>query len=108
MIRKQPLTDSGLARVTFELPASLWAGQVNLVGEFNNWDRRATPMTQDRIDGRWRVSLDLQPGRRYRFCYLVDGEAWLKDAQADDHVQTRAGSFDPVVDLTDLPAPSRA
>jgi 1,4-alpha-glucan branching enzyme len=100
MISKEPASADGLARVTFELPASLWAGRVNLVGEFNAWDPLATPMTQDRIDGRWKVAVDLEAGHRYRFRYLVDNQDWLYDAYADDNVETPAGSFDPVVDLT--------
>jgi hypothetical protein len=38
MISKELGSKTGLARVIFELPATVWAGQVSLVGEFNNWD----------------------------------------------------------------------
>ena len=102
MISKEYPGENGLAHVTFELPANLWADRVSLVGEFNSWDPEATPMTQDRFDGHWRASVDLEPDRRYRFRYLVDDEAWLYDPEADDHVETLTGSFDPVVDLTGL------
>jgi 1,4-alpha-glucan branching enzyme len=100
MINKEPTKSKDWARVTFELPSSLWAGRVNLVGEFNDWDGMVTPMTQDPSDGNWRVTVDLEAGRRYRFRYLVDGEAELNDWRADDHVQNPQGSYDPVVDLT--------
>ena len=102
MISKEPVRGNGLARVTFELPSSLWAGQVNLVGEFNNWDRSGLPMAQDRSDGNWRVTIDLESGRAYRFRYLVDGQELLGDWQADGHLKNSQGSYDPVVDLTDL------
>jgi hypothetical protein len=68
-------------RVTFELPASLWASQVSVVGDFNEWSQSATPMTQAR-DGAWRATIDLPSGRCYEFRYRVDGQ-WRMDAQAD-------------------------
>ena len=100
MISKESIARKGLARVTFELPSCLWAGRVNLVGEFNNWDGLVTPMTQDPFDENWRVTVDLESGRRYRFRYLVDGQEMLNDCQADDHVENPQGLYDPVVDLT--------
>lgn len=68
-------------RVTFELPADLWAGQVYLVGDFNQWSAGATPLVQER-DGAWRATLDLPCDRCYEFRYLVDGE-WRTDAHTD-------------------------
>ena len=100
MITKEPVTRSGLARVTFELPSTMWAERVNLVGEFNDWDTTATPMTHSRSDANWKVTLELKAGRRYRFRYLVDGKEWLNDWRADDHVENPYGSYDSVIDLT--------
>lgn len=68
-------------RVTFELPADLWAGQVYLVGDFNQWSARATPLVQER-DGAWRATLDLPCDRCYEFRYLIDGQ-WRTDSGAD-------------------------
>jgi 1,4-alpha-glucan branching enzyme len=102
MINKDLGSRTGLARVTFELPATVWAGQISLVGEFNNWDRQVTPMTQDRSDESWRATIDLEVGRRYRFRYLLDGNAWLTDRQADDYAANSRGSYDSVVDLTEF------
>ena len=86
-------------RVTFALPASVWAERVNLVGEFNDWDRTATPMTLDRYGAEWKATIDLKTNRRYRFRYLLDGEDWLNDWHADDHLENPHGSYDSVVDL---------
>jgi 1,4-alpha-glucan branching enzyme len=68
-------------RVTFELPAWVWADQVCVVGDFNQWRANATLMRQER-DGNWRATVDLPRGRCYEFCYLVDSE-WRTDLQAD-------------------------
>jgi 1,4-alpha-glucan branching enzyme len=105
MIKKEPLAKEGLVRVTFELPSTMWAERVNLVGEFNDWDTTATPMTRHRSDANWKASLDLEVGRCYAFRYLVDGKEWLNDWHADDHRENPYGSYDSVVDLTEFGDP---
>jgi 1,4-alpha-glucan branching enzyme len=102
MIKKELGSSTGQARVTFELPATVWADQISLVGEFNNWDHQVTPMSQDRSDERWKAVLDLAAGQCYRFLYLLDGNTWLADGQADDYAANARGSYDSVVDLTDF------
>jgi 1,4-alpha-glucan branching enzyme len=101
MITKGPPTKRGLARVTFALPAIIWAERVNLVGEFNDWDTQATPMSHDHPGADWQASVELEAGRRYRFRYLVDGKEWLNDWHADDYLENPYGSYDSVVDLTE-------
>jgi len=100
MITKKPGEQKGLMQVTFELPSTMWAERVNLVGEFNDWDTTATAMTRSRSDANWKVVIDLPVGRRFRFRYLVDGREWLNDWHADDHAENPYGSYDSVVDLT--------
>lgn len=100
MIKKEPVTKEGLVRVTFELPSTMWAERVNLVGEFNDWDTAVTPMTRNRSDANWKVTVELEAGHPYRFRYLVDGKEWLNDWHADDHAENPYGSYDSVVDLT--------
>ena len=102
MIRKTPVKGKGVARVAFELPSTVWAERVNLVGEFNEWDTMSTPMTRERADANWKAIVELETGRRYRFRYLVDGEEWLNDWYADDFVENPYGSDDSVVDLTEF------
>ena len=102
MIHKQPAKAKGKTIVTFILPSNIWAERVNLVGEFNDWDTRATPMSRNRSDANWKVTLELDTGKRYRFRYLIDGKEWLNDWHADDHVENPYGSFDSIVDLSDM------
>ena len=101
MIKKEPTKAPGVVRVTFELPSNMWAERVNIVGEFNDWDTTTTPMSRNRSDANWKVSLELKAGQRYRFRYLVDGKQWLNDWHADDHEENPYGSYDSVVDLAD-------
>ena len=64
--------------VEFVLRTSADSG-VALVGDFNDWDPRATPLHADR-EGVWTVTLPLRPGR-YRYTFIVDG-AWRGDPAA--------------------------
>ena len=64
--------------VEFVLRTSADSG-VALVGDFNNWDPRATPLHADR-EGIWTVTVPLHPGR-YRYTFLVDG-TWRGDPAA--------------------------
>ena len=57
------------------------AASVSLVGDFNDWDARLTPMRADR-DGRlWTVTIPLPPGR-HRYAFLINGARWLADPSA--------------------------
>jgi hypothetical protein len=51
------------------------AARVNLVGDFNNWDPTATPLSR-RSDGQWETIVSLEPGR-YQFTFVVDGTQWM-------------------------------
>lgn len=81
MIYKARSALPGHLRLTFELPAALWASQVHVIGDFNGWSKSATPMHQAR-DGRWRATVDLPSDRCYEFCYLIDGERRM-DSSSD-------------------------
>lgn len=57
------------------------AASVSLVGDFNDWDARLTPMRAER-DGRlWTVTIPL-PAGRHRYAFLVNGARWLADPSA--------------------------
>jgi 1,4-alpha-glucan branching enzyme len=47
------------------------AERVSLIGDFNNWEPNATPMTRQ-PDGRWVASLELSHGY-HEYVFLVDG-----------------------------------
>lgn len=97
MIHKAASQDKDVARVTFELPASLWIEKAYLVGDFNNWDETSHPFCQDR-DEAWRVTLELERGRAYAFRYLIDG-AWRNEGDADRYAPNPYGGDNSVVVL---------
>jgi 1,4-alpha-glucan branching enzyme len=105
VIKREPIHRKGQVRVTFELPSDPWVERVNLVGEFNDWDTTSTPMARERADADWKVTVELEMGRRYRYRYLVDGEKWLNDWHADAYVENPYGTDDSVLDLTEFGEP---
>ncbi len=99
MIVKSLSRTANRVRVTFALPCSVWAKQIAVVGDFNQWDPAATPMAYDSRQATWQVTLELEPGHCYRFRYLLDGREWLNDWYADGRLENESGSCDSVVDL---------
>ncbi len=101
MLKKQYVKSRKVAKVTFEvpkeeIPQGLEAESLNLVGDFNNWNIEATPMKRAK-GGAFRVTLDLEPGREYRFRYLVNDEHWCNDWNADAYLPGHFGEDDCVV-----------
>ena len=56
------------------------ARSVVVVGDFNDWDPRATPL-QPGSGASWATQVALAPGR-YRYAFLVDGKQWMHDPTA--------------------------
>jgi len=94
-MRKQ-LLKNGACKVTFVLPSDAGAEEVHLCGDFNDWSPTATPMTR-RKDGSFGATVVLEPGRAYRFRYLLDGVRWENDWAADVYVPNDYGGDDSVV-----------
>ncbi len=101
MLKKTYVKSRKVSKVTFELPKaelpeSIKAERIYLVGDFNNWDPTATPMKRGRQSA-FRATLDLEPGRAYQFRYLVNGEHWCNDWHADAYVASGLGHDNCVV-----------
>jgi 1,4-alpha-glucan branching enzyme len=99
--------NDGVVLATFRLPHAVDATTVHRVGEFNDWSTTASPMEPD-SEG-FLTKLALEPGRRYRFRYLLDGDLegarWENDWAADDYVPNEFGGTDSVLDLTGATPP---
>jgi len=63
-----------LHRVVFRCDARE-AKEVSVIGDFNGWNPRATPMTRQ-TDGRWMVSMELSHGF-HEYLLLIDGKPVL-------------------------------
>jgi 1,4-alpha-glucan branching enzyme len=94
-----PDTEPATVEVTFTLPAEVEADRVALCGEFNDWATDEILLERDG-DGTWRTTVALEPGRSYRYRYLLDGERWENAWQADRYEPNAYGSVDSVVIVT--------
>ena len=98
MLKKAYSKTGRVCRVTFTLPSEVKAKTASLCGEFNDWDSTSHPMKRLK-DGGFTVTVSLEPGRNYCFRYLLDGERWENDWEADAYVRNPLGSDDSVVSV---------
>ena len=83
-------------RVTFRLPAEVEAEQIALCGEFNEWDADANPMKQLK-NGSFSAVISLPAGQSYRYRYLLDGDRWENDWDAEAYVANEFGGEDSLI-----------
>jgi 1,4-alpha-glucan branching enzyme len=97
-IKKQFLKSKPVCKVSFRLDASEASGatKVQLLGDFNNWDKSAEPMTALKSND-FTAILELESGKEYQFRYLIDGLVWKNDLQADSLVANSYGEENSVV-----------
>ncbi len=90
MIKKQFLKTKPVCKVTFTLApeAAAEAKNVELVGDFSEWDAEPIPMKKLK-DGSFRTSVNLDAGKNYEFRYVIDGEKWENDWNADAYVPNK-------------------
>ena len=72
------------------------AKQVALVGSFNGWAGKATPMKMSDGTGLWSVDVPLREGE-YTFMYLVDEKQWVTPPMAEDFVRDGFGQTNGVL-----------
>lgn len=80
---RSPLSDS--VRVIKFVLVAPHASTVSVVGDFNNWDSLATPMTRTPTGGTWSVAIQL-PAGRHVYAFVVNGAngstQWVADPTA--------------------------
>ena len=82
MVQKQYPRKGTQVKVTFEIPAN-GGKAVAVLGDFNNWQPDALPMKLRKKDGVFSASTTLEAGQTYQFRYLVDGQQWVTEPEAD-------------------------
>ena len=90
---------NGKVMVTFELHPAVGAGQAAVCGDWNDWSTRADLMARD-AEGGFRLAVELDAGRAYRFRYFLDDCRWENDWAADAYIGNHFGGEDSIVDLT--------
>ncbi len=79
----------GSCKVTFSysIAAASGAKTVQVLGDFNNWDRKSAPKFKKGKD-EYSTILELVSGNTYQFRYLLDGINWENDLAADGYAQS--------------------
>ncbi len=92
IIKKQYLKSKPVCKVTFGLPGEIFKSALtaHIVGEFNSWDTKATPMKKLK-NGAFILTIDLEQGREYQFRYLIDKTRWENASNADRYIPTPYG-----------------
>jgi Carbohydrate-binding module 48 (Isoamylase N-terminal domain) len=67
------------------------ANAVTLVGDFNAWDRKTTPMAKGAVEGLWLVTVPLSAGS-YQYAFVVDDTTWLADPAAPVALEDEFGT----------------
>ena len=96
MLKKTKVRGSSLISVTFSTFEHDEAGEMSLVGEFNDWSPESHPMRK-RKDGAWAATVRLEKGTEHQYRFLVDGEKWVSDPDADGSVHDPYGGKNSVV-----------
>lgn len=98
MITKEYSKTGRSCKVTFVLPPHVESTTASVCGEFNDWAQDSHPLKR-RKDGTFSTTVAIKPGTQYRFRYLIDGERWENDEQADAYLPNSFGSDDSVVQV---------
>lgn len=75
------------------------AADVSLVGDFNDWDPQATPLTLAEDGVTWNATLDLRDNRAYSYNFVIDGELVIPDPTADRTIPDSFGGEKSVISL---------
>lgn len=82
-----------VVRFVFIAPS---AERVALVGDFNDWDRDATPLTPTGAGGAWSAAVVLPPGR-HEYAFIVNGTTWRADPSTPLTVHDDFGTTSSIV-----------
>ncbi|MGB0840117.1 MAG: isoamylase early set domain-containing protein [Chitinophagales bacterium] len=100
-LKKKFLKSKPVCKVTFRLAkaAAQEASTVALVGDFNDWNLEQPIALKALKSGDFKTVLDLETGKNYEYRYLLDGEKWENDWDADQYVPSPYGVDNSVVML---------
>lgn len=99
MIKKQFLKSKPVCKATFTLPKATVNGakEVLILGEFNNWNSEEATKMKKQKGGAFKATVELETGKEYQFRYLLDGEKWENEVEADKVVMNEFGDENSVV-----------
>ncbi|HEY0304014.1 MAG TPA: isoamylase early set domain-containing protein [Longimicrobiales bacterium] len=75
------------------------ARTVTVAGDFNDWDAEATELRDTDGDGVWTGLIALRPGM-HKYMFVVNGEKWVTDPEAERYVDDGFGNRNAVIAIT--------
>ncbi len=94
MLKKRFFKTKEEVEVTFELDGDNYES-VQIAGEFNNWTPEAMALVKS--SGQFKFKARLPKSKQIQFRYLLNGDTWENDPQADSYVANEYGSDNSVV-----------
>lgn len=90
---KKYLKSKPVCKVKFIAPEPLTkeCKKIFLAGDFNGWNFIETPLRKQK-NGTFATTLDLEPGGEYQYRFVMDGERWENDFDADKYVPSNVCS----------------
>lgn len=97
-VEKKYLKTKPICKVKFVAPEALAkeSKKIYLAGEFNEWKYEETLLKKQK-NGTFATTLDLGTGSEYQYRYVLDGERWENDFDADKYVPSNVGVDNSVV-----------
>lgn len=96
MLSKNYSKTGKICRVTFKYNNPENAENAILAGEFNSWSFQENPMKKLK-DGSFSATLSLQAGNSYAFRYVLNGNTWVNDEEANNYLPNEYGEENSVV-----------
>ncbi len=105
MLKKHYIESRKIYKVTFRLAKheqpEYNVSSANLVGDFNDWSLADTPMLPLK-NGDFKVTVELEPGTKYEFRYLLNDEKWYNEWEADEYILGDFGKDNCVIELPEV------
>lgn len=97
-VEKKYLKTKPVCKVKFIAPEPLTqkSKKIYLAGEFNGWNFEETLLKKQK-NGSFATTLDLETGGEYQYRYVLDGEQWENDYDADKYLPSDVGVENSVV-----------
>lgn len=102
MLQKKYIRSRNVCKVTFalsksQLPEDLEVETIFVVGDFNQWDPTATPLSYKKGKKAYTAVVELEPNQSYQFRYLINGAFYCNDWVADGYEPNPFGSDNCIV-----------
>ncbi|WP_370978513.1 isoamylase early set domain-containing protein [Agaribacterium sp. ZY112] len=97
-VEKKYLKTKPICKVKFVAPPELaqTAKKIYLAGDFNDWKYESNVLRKQK-NGALATTLDLDTDSEYQYRYVLDGERWENDYDADKYIPNELGVENSVV-----------